>query len=169
MKNLGYKVRACKGSTRYDTSVEIAKQVGDFTEVFITSGTDQSPDALSIASYAASKQIPIILSNKDTLSESTKQLLQDKKINKVTLIGGKGHFTNNIVNQLKEFGINNIERVSGETRYHTSIAIANKYSFDKSKIYFAQGNTFIDALPGAVLASNDNAPVILTDKNNFLM
>ena len=153
--------------TRYDTSVQIAKKAGDFSEVFITSGDDNSPDALSIASYAASKQIPILLSSKDTLSESAKQLLREKQISKVTLIGGNVALTDNIVNQIKALGINNIERVSGETRYHTSIAIANKYSFDKNKVYFAQGTIFIDALPGAVLASNDNAPVILTDKSDL--
>ena len=165
LENRGYKVDRVKGSTRYDTSVEIAKKAEVFSEVFITSGADQSPDALSIASYAASKQIPIILANQNTLSESAQQLLKDKKVSKVTLIGGKSALSDTIVNQIKALGINNIERVSGETRYHTSIAIANKYSFDKSKVYFAQGKVFIDALPGAVLASNFNAPVILTDKD----
>ena len=167
LENQGYQVDRVYGSTRYDTSVEIAKKAEAYSEVFITNGTDTSPDALSIASYAASKQIPIILANTNWLSDSTIQLLKDKQISKVTLIGGTAALSANIENQLKALGITNIERISGETRYDTSIAIANKYSFDKSKVYFAQGRVFIDALPGAVLASYQNAPVILTDKDSL--
>jgi len=167
LENQGYQVDRVNGETRYDTSVEIAKKAEAYSEVFITNGADTSPDALSIASYAASKQIPIILANTNWLSDSTIQLLKDKQINKVTLIGGTAALSANIENQLKALGITNIERISGETRYDTSIAIANKYSFDKSKVYFAQGRVFIDALPGAVLAAYQNAPVILTDKDGL--
>lgn len=163
LEGLGYKVERVNGSTRYDTSVEIAKRVDAFSEVFITSGEETSPDALSIASYAASKQIPIILANSNWLSDSTVQLLKEKQVKKVTLIGGASALSNSIVEKLKSMGITNIERVSGGTRYDTSIAIAKKYGFDTSNVYFAQGRVFIDALPGAVLASYQNAPVVLTD------
>ncbi|WML41228.1 SpoIID/LytB domain-containing protein [Neobacillus sp. OS1-2] len=167
LENQGYQVERVNGETRYDTAVEIAKKEEAFSEVFITNGSDTSPDALSIASYAASKQIPIILSNPNWLNESVLQLLQDKQIKKVTLIGGTTALSTNIENQLNVLGISNIERISGETRYDTSIAIANKYNFDKSKIYFAQGRVFIDALPGAVLSAYQNAPVILTEKDSL--
>nr|WP_263324809.1 SpoIID/LytB domain-containing protein [Neobacillus sp. Marseille-Q6967] len=163
----GYQVVRVNGETRYDTSVEIAKKTETFSEVFITNGADSSPDALSIASYAASKQIPIILANTNWLSDRTVELLKEKKISKVTIIGGTSAVSTNIENKLKSIGINNIERISGETRFDTSIAIANKYSFNKNKVYFAQGRVFIDALPGAVLAAYQDAPVILTEKNSL--
>lgn len=52
-------VRRIGGADRYETSALIVKEVGKSTEAAVASGEDY-PDALSLASVAASEKMPII-------------------------------------------------------------------------------------------------------------
>lgn len=167
LNSMGYTVKRIEGSTRYDTSSKVAKEIKDFKQVFITSGNEESPDALSIASYAAEKQRPILLTQKDSLSKSVKEALTSSGVEQVTLVGGTSALSENIEKEIRELGISTIDRVAGSTRYETSIKIAQEYNFDLDNVFFAQGNTFIDALPGAVLAATKSAPIVLTEKDEL--
>ncbi|MGD6967753.1 SpoIID/LytB domain-containing protein [Rossellomorea vietnamensis] len=167
LKSIGVAVKRVNGSSRYQTSTAIAQEVKNFTEVFITSGDETSPDALSISSYAADKQVPILLTNKDSLDSSVKNLIKSSNVKKVTIVGGTSAVSSNVESQLRSLGISNISRISGSSRYETSIQIAEKYNFDLNNVFFAQGETFIDALPGAVLAASKSAPVVLTEKDSL--
>ena len=66
---------------------------------------------------------------------------------------------------------NPVHRIYGNTRYETSLAIADtlkrhlgKDQFDS--IVIASGNGFADALAGSFLAANLEAPILLTNGNN---
>jgi SpoIID/LytB domain protein len=165
----GLSVTRVSGATRYATSVEIANELEGSSELIITSGDENSPDALSIASYAADKQIPILLTAKNKLSDEVKQFIKKRSssTSKVYVIGGTGAVSDNVLSELKSLGISNVERVKGDNRYSTSIAIAKKFDFNFDNIFFARGDLFIDALPGAVLAAKKGAPVILTKNDAF--
>ncbi|MHA7139607.1 SpoIID/LytB domain-containing protein [Rossellomorea arthrocnemi] len=167
LTSMGYTVKRIEGSTRYDTSSKVAEEIKDFSHVFITSGNEGSPDALSIASFAAENQRPILLTDKDSLSNSVKNVLESSTVKQVTLVGGTSALSDNIEKEIRTLGISNIDRVSGLTRYETSINIAKKYDFDLENVFFAQGERFIDALPGAVLAATKSAPIVLTEKEQL--
>ncbi|BCB05765.1 SpoIID/LytB domain-containing protein [Bacillus sp. KH172YL63] len=167
LSSMGYKVKRIEGSTRYDTSAKVAKEVKEFKQVFITSGNEESPDALSIASYAAEKQRPILLTDKDALSNSVKEVLKTNNIEQVTLVGGTSALSEDIEKEIRKLGISKVDRIAGSNRYETSIDIAEKYNFDMKNVFFAQGETFIDALPGAVLAATKSAPIVLTEKDTL--
>lgn len=163
----GFLVERVQGETRYQTAVQIANSIPNNTEIFITSGSENSPDALSIASYAAKNQIPILLTESNNLPIAVADYIRNKGIKKATIIGGNVAVTDRVANQIKAAGVVELNRVAGETRYETSIAIAKTYNFDLSKVFVARGEVFIDALPGATLAAQSNSPVILT-RLNFL-
>ncbi|MCQ6278659.1 SpoIID/LytB domain-containing protein [Bacillus sp. EB600] len=167
ISDLGIPVERISGDTRYGTSVKIAEQLSDSSEVFITSGDANSPDALSVASYAAKNQIPILVTKSNGLPEETKSYLAKHTSTKAYIIGGTVAVTENVVADLSKLGITNVERIAGSDRYDTSVAIAKKFSFDLSNVFFARGDLFIDALPGAALAAQYNSPVLLTRQNNF--
>ncbi|MGD7023384.1 SpoIID/LytB domain-containing protein [Rossellomorea vietnamensis] len=167
LSSIGVTVKRVSGSSRYQTSSAVAKEVKDFTEVFITSGDEVSPDALSISSYAADKKAPILLTSRESLDSSVKNIIKGSNIDKVTIIGGTSAVSSTIESQLHSLGVSNISRISGASRYETSIKIADKFNFDLNNIFFAQGETFIDALPGAVLAASKSAPVVLTEKDSL--
>jgi stage II sporulation protein D len=167
LKNNGYNPVRIFGDSRYQTSVEIANKITTATEAIITSGKSTSPDALSIASYAAKNQIPILLSDVNKLSVDVKNYLKSKGITKVYIIGGDGAISENVIEEVKAIGINNVERIFGTDRYATSVEIAKRFSFDTNNVFFANGTIFVDALPGAVLASMMDAPLLLTKQSEF--
>lgn len=166
-KSFGKKsVERISGSGRYQTAVNIAQEIGVFEEVFIATGNENSPDALSIGAVAGQKQGPILLSDKNGLSQTTINFLKKHKNVKVYLIGGNNVVPNKVINQLKEIGITKVERVSGSDRYKTSTAIAKKFPMDNNSIMFVSGESFIDALPGGPLAAKVKSPIILTPTNH---
>jgi SpoIID/LytB domain protein len=167
IQTTGIEVKRIAGDTRYQTAVKIAEQITSSTELIITSGSSESPDALSIASYAAKNQIPILVTPSNGLPNDVKDYIKNHQISKAYVIGGTVAVSNNVVNEMKDLGINNIERIAGEKRYDTSVEIAKRFNFDLNNVFFANGDLFIDALPGAALAAQYNAPVILTQKDTF--
>jgi putative cell wall-binding protein len=167
LKEQGYQVIRIAGQNRYDTSVQVAKHiVNSSNQIFLTTGTN-SPDPLSIAPYAGMKQIPILLSNKNQLPTEVSNYVKQNGITKVTLIGGETVLSNDIIKQLRQLGITDISRLSGVDRYQTSIAIVNHYrdQFDVSKVFFASGLSFVDALSGAPLAALNSNPILLTHRD----
>ncbi|WP_232284468.1 cell wall-binding repeat-containing protein [Bacillus timonensis] len=165
---MGYTVKRIAGKSRYDTSIQVANEVGVQNEMFLTTGKD-SPDALSVAPYAGMSQIPILLTKQDSLPDEIKTFISERGIAKVTIIGGTGAVSEGIINELKDLGVQDIERVSGKSRYDTSVAIATRYKseLDLSSLYFASGVSYIDALPGSPLAAKNGAPILLVGSGDL--
>ncbi|GAA5415824.1 hypothetical protein Pryu01_00856 [Paraliobacillus ryukyuensis] len=156
------------GETRYDTAYEIAsymiKQVPT-QEIFLTTGDASSPDALSIAPYASKQSIPILLTKKDRLQDQVKTFIKENGINKVTIVGGPDVISPQIEQTLEQ-QVSIVDRISGEDRFETSVAVAKQF-YPKSlqTIMFARGDMTVDALSGAALASQYQAPIILTKRD----
>ncbi|MCP3740134.1 SpoIID/LytB domain-containing protein [Rossellomorea sp. BNER] len=167
LMQLGFTVKRVYGENRYQTSIGIAQNIGASNEVIITSGDANSPDALSIASYAAKQQIPILLTTQDVLQKDVKEYIDNKNFSKAIIIGGEVAVSKRIESDLINVGVTNIERVQGEDRFETSVAIAKRFDFDLDNVFFANGFIFVDALPGAALAAKYSAPVILTRPNQL--
>ncbi|WP_051865632.1 SpoIID/LytB domain-containing protein [Metabacillus indicus] len=161
----GYVYRI-SGNDRYETSAAVAAQTGHSGSVFITSDQSNSPDALSIASYAAFENMPILYTKKDAVPQPTAQFIEKSGVKKITIVGGEDAVSAKVEGDLKALvGSANVDRVSGSDRYETSINIVKKYNLDTRNVFFAQGKQFIDALPGSVLASNYHAPIILVEQD----
>lgn len=160
LQNNGIKVTRLSGENRYETSLEVAKYINSIsTEVFIVTGANY-PDALSIAAYAGHKQIPIILTNKNNISDKISNYISTKGINKAYVIGGTGVISDNVLNSLP-----NAERVAGINRYETNYQVLARFPFVYAETYFATGKVFADALSGAALAGIFNNPIILVDNS----
>lgn len=166
LKNYATQVTRIKGVDRYDTSVAVADQIVAKGEVIITSGSSTSPDALSVASQAALNQIPILFTKEDELPAGVEKYLEEKNVNKVTIIGGTGAVSAKVEARLSSL-VGEVKRVSGPDRYATSVAIVNEYNLDPRNLFFARGEQFIDALPGSVLAAKMGAPLLLTKKDSL--
>ncbi|QHS23654.1 S8 family serine peptidase [Virgibacillus sp. MSP4-1] len=171
LKGLGYEVHRIYGSSRYGTAVDVASHINqEVSEVFLVTGKETSPDPLSIAAYAGMKQIPILLTRYDTLPDEVSRFIKNEEITKVTIIGGEGVVSSNVGQQLKQLGVKDIERVAGPDRYQTSVEIVKRYThnFDLSKVFFASGTSFIDALSGSPLAAMSQNPILLANPKNNL-
>lgn len=163
-----FNVSRISGDDRTKTSIEIAKKVTKSPkEVFVTTGLDFA-DALSIAPYATQTQIPILLNgSKKSLSSEIEKYVKDNKIKKVTVVGGTNAITADAVSKLKAAGVTEIERISGEDRFQTSLAVANKYYPKTKNVGLANGRNFPDALSGSQFASELEMPVVLTEQNKL--
>ncbi|MDQ0482500.1 cell wall-binding repeat-containing protein [Guptibacillus hwajinpoensis] len=163
-----FPVERLGGDTRYQTALKIADKVNDNPdEVIVAYGLDFA-DALSIVPYATEKEIPIVLNTKGNhLQEDVaKYMTQNKNtLKKVTIIGGTEVVPTAVEKELKKLGIKTIERISGETRYMTSLEIAKKLYPETDAIALSNAYSFADALSGSRFAFDHHLPVLLTDKD----
>jgi putative cell wall-binding protein len=164
LKSKGINCTRIAGDDRYRTSIEVAKSIGSFNMVALATGED-FPDALSIAPYAASAQIPIILTEKNEIPHDVKDYLKGKNINAAYVVGGQGVISDEAVKDIP-----NARRLSGADRYATNLAVINEFkdAFRYGSVYLATGENFPDALSGSAVASLTNSPIFLVDNTNIL-
>ncbi|MGM0854965.1 MAG: cell wall-binding repeat-containing protein [Bacillota bacterium] len=159
LKNNGLDVRRIGGETRYETAVNIAKELGYYDQAIIAYGGN-FPDALSIAPYAASNGIPILLSPTNELANETKGAL--KSVTDTIIVGGKAAISDQVQKQLAH---TNPVRIFGADRFETSVNIATRLAMPGDIITVATGQNFADALTGSVLSAKYYEPIILVEKN----
>ena len=163
LKELGLTVDRAAGGGRYETAVAVANKLEKKSDTVVLAYGLNFPDALAIAPYAAEEGYPILLTEKDKLSNATREYLaNNKEIKNIIIVGGQGVISKNVQDELKGY---KVERIDGQHRYDTAAKIAAKFG-TPSKAYIANGNSFADALTGAVLAAKEGAPLLLveTDK-----
>ncbi|EPY2304066.1 amidase domain-containing protein [Clostridium sporogenes] len=161
LKNLGINIDRIFGDDRYKTSLKIAEKIGLNNGVVVTNGLGYA-DALAMASIAATKQMPIILTPSDKLTSDTMEFLNKNSYDKSYVLGGSAVVSDNIKNSLK-----NPTRLSGDDRYKTNVAILNHFKQDLNlkDVYIASGNGYADALSGSALASKNKSPIILMNES----
>ncbi|HBJ2602265.1 TPA: cell wall-binding repeat-containing protein [Clostridium botulinum] len=159
IKNLGISTKRIYGASRYDTSLEVAKEIGVENGVVITNGLGFA-DALSMAPIASNKQIPILLTPAEKLPDNTKAFLNSSAYKKSYVLGGPAVVSNTIQNNLK-----NTKRLFGNSRYDTNAAILNEFKndVDLNNVFLAAGTNYPDALSASALAAKNNSPIILSD------
>ncbi len=159
LKNLGINIDRIFGDDRYKTSLKIAEKIGLNNGVVVTNGLGYA-DALAMASIAATKQMPIILTPSDKLTSDTMEFLNKNSYDKSYVLGGSAVVSDNIKNSLK-----NSTRLSGDDRYKTNVAILNHFKQDLNlkDVYIASGNGYADALSGSALASKNKSPIIINE------
>ena len=154
LKESGKKINRIAGKDRYDTSREIAKLLGGYDKAFIVNGAKGEADAMSVSAVAAKYGAPILLTNGKTS-------IHDKKSGvKYYAIGG----TSVIDNKLKEKY--SAERVAGSDRYATNREIMDEFYWNSEKVYFAKGDTLIDALTASALAKDNGIVLVSKNKNH---
>ena len=152
----GFNVKRLGGATRYETNLLILKEggvkVGD--DILVCTGKD-FPD--SLAASAVNKPILLV---KDSLNASQTAFLNSVKGGELYIIGGTAAVNARIENALKTYGTT--QRLSGATRYYTSVEIAKTFFPNTKKAVLAYGENFPDGMCGGTLAYSMGAPVLLT-------
>lgn len=158
---LNIQVTRISGQDRYETSTKVAENIGTSNGVVLASG-ENFPDALSIASIAAAKQMPILLTQSKILPDSVKDYISNNSISKSYVVGGTDVINDNVVKDLP-----NMKRLSGIDRYETNLNVINEFlgDFNFNNLYLAYGGDFPDALCGSAVAAKDFAPIVLVSKS----
>ncbi|RXI44231.1 hypothetical protein DP145_11115 [Clostridium tetani] len=157
INNLGISTRRIYGNSRFDTSLEVAKEIGIENGIVVTNGLGFA-DALSMAPIAANKQMPIILTPANNLPKNIKDFINTNPYNKSYILGGSG-----VVSSTIQDGLKNSKRLYGNSRYDTNAAILKEFAEEVNldNIYVAAGSNYPDALSGSALAAKTNSPIVL--------
>ena len=155
------------GSTRYETSLAIAKQIdkiADVSKVYISSGTGEV-DALSIASVAGREKAPILLTNVNSIDNKTYDFIRSESIKDAYFIGGDKKISNSVINQVDKVVSADISknRVAGRNRKDTNAAIIKKF-YTGSKlngVVVSKDDVIIDALTVGSFAAKNDMPVVI--------
>ena len=84
----------------------------------------------------------------------------------MTLAGGTGVISSGIADDAKSrFGSSKVTRYGGADRYATSALINSGTFTSASTVFLAVGTNFADALAGAALAGQKNAPLYVVPKD----
>lgn len=163
LTQLSFNYERIGGNDRYETSILLAKRLN--SNSLILANGDNFPDALSAASYAGIKQIPIVLTS-STLPGSVITYYKEANPDHLIVIGGEGAIPSEDLSQ-NNFSIET--RLGGQDRYDTNAKVVSfmKASYDSNDLFLASGQTFPDAVAGTVLASKYKAPLLLTEKDDI--
>lgn len=158
----GFIIERIGGSDRYHTGKMIAlalaeKQEENNLKKGVLVYGRNFPDALSVASHAAVKGYPILLTDSTYIPEYTLEAIEALNIDEFYAIGGEDVISDCLVRDL------NVKRVSGQDRYSTSFEVTVEFNPNCEKVYLATGLDFADAITGAVLAAKKNASIILVN------
>ncbi|MBQ1508238.1 MAG: cell wall-binding repeat-containing protein [Erysipelotrichaceae bacterium] len=156
------KTERLSGKTRYDTSLAILEAAGVGDEIILVATGRSSADSLS----ASGLGLPMLLvdGKKDSLNEKQRAFLEAHSSNIVYILGGSGAVSDSIQSEITSFDPN-ISRISGATRYDTTVAIAQTFFWDPDKVILAAARDaeFPDGLCAGPLAYALKAPIVLTN------
>lgn len=155
----GIDVERLSGADRYETAAKIAGKFDTAKSAVVVNGQN-FPDALSVASYAGSEGMPILLSREDAVPFATKAALTKLGTENTLVIGGTGAISKKAFNQLPT-----PLRIKGADRYETSLEVAKYFGSTSDTIYVATGTGFADAMSGGALAAKQNTGVYLVGKS----
>lgn len=163
-------VRRIGGADRYGVAAAIASELatvaGAPDTAFVVSGTAWA-DALSGASVAAARGVPVLLVSRSAVPSATAEVLGSLAPSHTIVVGGPATVSDDVLAALP-----GAVRVSGADRYAVSASLA-EYALDggpglpstlrTDRIFVASGQVFPDALAGSVLAARSRGPMVLTD------
>ncbi|WP_425539564.1 cell wall-binding repeat-containing protein [Microaceticoccus formicicus] len=182
IRDLGVVVKRISGSNRFGTAVEVGEafrgliaatnerpafNLGYDTKstVFLANAYTFA-DALTASVPAAYYGIPILLTHQDKLAPETIEALAKWDIEKVIIVGGEKSVSKAVENEIANLGKGySVERFSGATRQLTSMVLAKTFFEDVTRVFFANGDAFSDALAAAPFGARVKAPIILVEKD----
>ncbi|MDN7244720.1 cell wall-binding repeat-containing protein [Planococcus shenhongbingii] len=150
------------GANRHQTSALIAQKVGGAKAVVVSSSG--FADSLAIASYAAEKGMPILLTSPAKMSPEVEQMVE--KYSEVIVVGGTEAVSPAVVEQIEKSA--STRRIAGQDRFSTAAAVVSElYPSTVSASLMASGEHFADALTGSALGAKQKKPIFLTRKDSL--
>jgi len=176
----GITVTRIAGQQGYDTAALISSNVGiDPTHTVYIANSQAIPDAIAISAFAAEQGNPILLTDRDSLPDSTVQALTDLGATNVVLLGGTAVIGTSVETELR--AKYSVKRWGGYDRYDTqNIIFQNLFNSSlttsQSPLYFTSGlvrqddvnlgKPHADALLTAALAAKTGGFVAMLPPDN---
>lgn len=159
-----------EGANRYETAAKLSSFVYESTDAVVIVNGEAMADGLCVTPLAAALNAPILLTEKETLPQSTIDEIRRLGATYVLIAGGESVVAPSVDSQLQSIGITQIDRVGGANRYETSYMIANVIDqavVDVSEVVIANGYGEADALSISSAAAYNMMPIILVEKDGI--
>jgi uncharacterized repeat protein (TIGR02543 family) len=168
-------IKRLGGTTRIQTAVDIAteaKTIEGTPRVAFVVYAGNYPDALSVGSLSAGLHIPILLTEKDTLSQEVRKFLEDNAVGDIIVIGGTPVVSDAVITQLKGLSSKpTVSRWSGTDRYATAKDVIDKatvkWGLRPTVIGIASGDNFPDALVGGASIGNKGGVLVISSPDKL--
>lgn len=159
-----------QGADRYLTAIEASKAYFRSADVAVICTGRNFPDALAAVPLARAVRGPLLLSDTNAISNATVAELSRLGVAKCYVIGGPDVVSTAVVGRLQTAGFD-VERLAGDDRYETAVAIATELDaivdpdLDMQGAFFARGDNFPDALALGPVAAAKGWPILLVKKD----
>lgn len=158
----GLSVERVAGANRFATAAAVTARLPQPDEVLVASGASFA-DALGAAALGAAHGVGVLLALQDELPRGTAAAVTEDIA--VTVVGGPAAVGDTVVAALDERGAD-VRRLSGETRYGTSRAVAEEALARRAHLattWVTTGRDFPDALVASAAAGHEGAVLLLVD------
>ncbi|MEL0679021.1 cell wall-binding protein Cwp22 [Clostridioides difficile] len=161
------------GQDRYQTATRIAEELGNREEIktaYMVSGNGEA-DALSVASKAGEEKQPIILVNKDGITEESYKWLKERKLENAYFIGGPSAINDSVIAKMNDITTEDISgnRIYGDSRVDTNAKVIEQFygDTDLQAILVSKSDALVDALSAGPLAVKLHSPIVLMDNSGL--
>jgi hypothetical protein len=149
LRSAGLTTRRVQGATRFETSVAIARELGDPELQLLTTGLD-FPDALAAGAAAGTRGGAVLLTEGDSANAAVSGYLDENPGERVA-VGGPASRAHP-----------EADAVVGGDRTETAVRVARRFFDAPPTIGVARSDLFADALSGGVHQARRDSPLVLT-------
>lgn len=170
-KKKSEKIQRLSGDNRYETSVEVSEKNFKSADTVVLASGQNIADALVASSYADIEEAPILLTNKNSISDEVLDEIERLKADKVVIVGGQSSVSSSVESRLKKEDIK-VTRIAGSDRFDTSDKLSqevSRLSKKSSQAILVNGYKNIDALSVSSLATKEELPILLNGRNALNM
>ncbi len=157
------------GKDRVETAVKVSRASYPYgARAVILANKDKFPDVLTAVPFSVQIGAPILFTNTDSLPKETIDEIARLNPSMVYINGGEHSVSMSIEQLMKKQG-RSVHRFNGVDRYDTARLIGEKIRErgNKKVVEIASGETFPDALSISSLAVKENAPILLSKRNDL--
>lgn len=155
-----------EGYSRENVAENVARAHFMESNKVIIVNRDTFSDAISATNISQGKY-PVLYTHKHTVSQSTIELLEEMALDEIYILGGTFSVNETVKTQLEDRTGIKVTRIAGYSRYDANVAAINENYTKNDHVVIASGEVYSDALYGVSYANNDDAPVVLTKKNQL--
>lgn len=153
------------GEDRYGTAAAISRTTYDDAESVVVARGDDYADALAAAPLAGRADAPVLLSRHGHLPKPTLDEVTRLSPDKAHVLGGREALAEQVDEQLRRAGVDEVVRLAGENRFDTARLVAER--LDSDQAFVVEGvhpdpsRGWPDAVAVSALAAHEQAPVLL--------
>ncbi|MEE8602762.1 cell wall-binding repeat-containing protein [Euzebya tangerina] len=162
------------GGNRYALSAAVAREVvaagGSTDRVLVAAGGAPEgrsawPDALMASLLGSHELSPVLLTDPDSLSPETADVLAEFTPSEVSVVGGTAAVSSAVSDQITGGGAS-VARLAGPSRLETAVAVMGEVDADLSTFYIATASNFPDALAAGPALARMDAGMLLMGTSN---